>query len=568
MRLSNGFVPTLREVPAEAEIASHRLSLRAGLIRKSAAGMYTYLPLGQRVLRKIQEIIRDELDQVGCLELMLPIVQPAELWHESGRWDAYGDEMFRLTDRHERSFCLGPTHEEIITAVVSADIHSYRQLPLTLYQIQNKYRDEIRPRFGVIRGREFIMKDAYSFDRDQAALDRTYKVMYDAYARIFARCGLTTHPVEADPGAIGGNQTHEFMVLANVGEDEVVHCSACGFAANVEKAGCPPTPWPATASEGPLREVATPGVTTIDELTHALNRPAEQMIKTLIYVADGEPVAALLRGDRTLNEIKLARTLGVHHVEAADAETVARVTGAPVGFAGPVGLRGLKIVADQEVEGAVAAVVGANAADTHYVAADWGRDFSVDQVADIRTAQGGDACPECGQALSTANGIEVGQVFKLGTKYSDALRAHFKDEEGKERPFVMGCYGIGVSRTLAAIIEQHHDTAGIRWPAAVAPYHAVIVPIRANDSEQMEAATALYDALWAAGIETVLDDRDERPGVKFNDADLVGYPVRINVGPRGLAEGNVEVRWRRSGGEANVPLNDVVRVVREGLETS
>lgn len=567
MRMREGYAPTLREIPAEAEVTSHQLSLRAGLIRRSAAGIYTYLPLGFRVLKKIQQIIREELDRVGCQELMLPIVQPAELWHQSGRWDTYGDEMFRVKDRHGRSFSLGPTHEEIITFLVKSDVNSYRQLPITLYQIQNKYRDEIRPRFGVIRGREFIMKDAYSFDRDEAALDDTYQKMYHAYERIFEKCGLQTRAVEADPGAIGGNSTHEFMVLADVGEDVIAFCQACDFAANVEKADAVPAPWP-TSESNEIRRVETPGVRTIDELAQFLEVEPQRMIKTLLYMAGDRPVAALIRGDRDVNEVKLARALGVDEVQLADPATIESLTGAPVGYAGPVGLdENIDVIADREIEGAIDAVTGANAADTHLVHVDWKRDFRVQQVADIRTVQAGDACPKCGGELHQATGIEVGQVFKLGTKYSSVFGGHFKDEDGQERPYVMGCYGIGVSRTMAAIIEQHNDENGICWPVSVAPYHVIIIPIRPNDDEQKRVADQLYEQLWEAGVETVLDDRQERPGVKFNDADLIGYPLRITIGPKSLAEGCVELKWRRMGEEETIGIEDVVQhvVMKLGL---
>lgn len=566
MRMSEAFVPTLREVPAEAEIISHKLALRAGLLRRSSAGVYTHLPLGYRTLKKIMEIIREELDAIGAQELMLPIVQPAELWKESGRWDAYGAEMFRLQDRHDRDYCLGPTHEEIITALVGAEVDSYRQLPLSLYQIQNKYRDEIRPRFGVIRGREFIMKDAYSFDRDPEGLDANYKRFYDAYQRIFSRCGLSVYPVEADSGAIGGSHTHEFMVLADVGEAQVVYCDSCGYAANVEKAAAIPTPWPAGSSDSAAEQVHTPGVRSIEQLEAFLKVPANRMIKTLLYIADEQPVVVLVRGDRDLNEVKLANALGATQVEMATPEQILRLTGAPVGFSGPVGLTGVRIVADHEVVGATDAVTGANLADTHLLHVEWERDFAADLVADLRTTVVGDTCPGCHDApLKGASGIEVGQVFQLGTKYSKAMGARFKNEQGEEHPIWMGCYGIGVTRTMAAIIEQHHDDDGIIWPVSVAPYQAIVVPISARDAEQMQAATQVYEQLWAAGIDAVLDDRNERPGVKFKDADLIGYPVRITVGARSLAEGRVEVRWRDNKAESTPLLTDLVRVVQDGL---
>lgn len=569
MRMSELLAPTLREDPQEAEIPSHRLLLRGGFMRRSAAGMYTFLPLGYRSLRKIMRIIEEEMDRQGGQELLLPIVQPAELWEASGRWREYGDEMFRLKDRHGRSFCLGPTHEEIITALVRAEVSSYRQLPLLLYQIQNKYRDEIRPRFGLIRAREFIMKDLYSFDRDEDGLAESYRKMYEAYKRAFARCGLSTRVVEADPGAIGGTTTHEFMVLADAGEAEIVFCSACDYAANVEKAECAPPP-EASSRHGdtsapvpPAEEVATPGVRTIDELTRFLGVEPTGVLKTMLYVADGEPVAVVVRGDHHVNEVKVRRLLGAAELEPASPERIRELTGAEVGFAGPVGLTGVRIIADWAalLDDAVA---GANRTDAHMIHVSYGRDWQ-GEPADVRTAMAGDRCPRCGAELQSRRGIEVGQLFKLGTKYSSALGATFLDEDGVRRPIVMGCYGIGVSRTLAAIVEQHHDEAGIKWPVSVAPYEVVIVPVRYEDPAQKEMADELYHRLTAAGVEVVLDDRDERAGVKFKDADLIGFPLRITVGPRALQEGAVEFRWRQDGTQEQVALPDVVALALAGL---
>lgn len=574
MRLSALLAPTLRETPGEAESASHRLMLRAGLMRKTGAGIYAYLPLGWRALQKILRIVRHEMDAAGAQEIMLPIIQPAELWHETGRWDDYGDEMFRLTDRHGRRFCLGPTHEELITALVRADVASYRQLPLLLYQMQNKYRDERRPRAGVIRGREFLMKDAYSFDRDQAGLAAVYKRMYDAYTRIFRFCGLPALAVEADPGTIGGHDTHEFVVLSDAGEAAVVYCTGCSYAANVEQARCVPPVQPGDGSsrdndsEAELTRVATPDVRTIDALVEFLQIGPEQMIKTLLYQVFDAPgdsprvVAALIRGDRQLNEVKLVRALGCHRVELAGAETIAAATGTPVGFAGPIGLAGVDIIADAEVMRIRNGVTGANQADEHWAGVNPGRDFTPGRVADIRTAEPGDACPHCGRELSGGRGIEVGQIFQLGTRYSEALSARFLDESGRERPFVMGCYGIGVSRTLAAVIEQHHDEDGIVWPISVAPYQAVVVPVDYRAADQRRAAEEIDAALGAAGVEAVLDDRDERAGVKFKDADLIGFPYRITVGPRALGQGKVELR-RRGGEQELLPIGDVAAVVIE-----
>lgn len=569
MRMSQLLAPTLRETPGEAEIVSHQLLLRAGMMRKTASGMYTYLPLGWRVLRKIMDIIREEMDAKGGQELLMPIVQPAELWRETGRWDEYGEEMFRLKDRHGREFCLGPTHEELITALVRAEVRSYRQLPLLLYQIANKYRDEIRPRFGVIRGREFIMKDLYSFDRDEAGLDESYWKMYDAYTRIFRRVGLTTRAVEADSGAIGGDVTHEFMVLAEAGEASVVYCTSCDYAANTEKAEAVAPP-PATVA-GPVpacEPVATPNVRTLEELTRFLGVSADRVIKTLIYEADGRPVAAVVRGDHELNAVKLKRVLGATTLAMAGGAVVERVTGAPVGFAGPVGLKGVRIVADPWALAVADAVAGANAADTHLRHVQPGRDWQPDVVADIRTVTAGEPCPRCGGVLASARGIEVGQIFKLGTKYSEALGATYLDEQGQARPIVMGCYGIGVSRTMAAIIEQHHDENGIIWPVSVAPYHVIIVPVMYEDEQQRQVAEQLYEELDRAGVEVVLDDRDERAGVKFKDADLLGFPLRITIGPKSLKEGQVELKSRDGRMEERVPIGETVERVRAWIEAN
>ncbi|MFS8665916.1 MAG: proline--tRNA ligase [Limnochordales bacterium] len=569
MRMSQLLAPTLRETPAEAEIASHQLLLRAGMMRKTAAGMYTYLPLAWRVLRKIMDIIREEMDAKGGQELLMSIVQPAELWRETGRWEEYGDEMFRLKDRHGREFCLGPTHEELITALVRADVKSYRQLPLLLYQIANKYRDEIRPRFGVMRGREFIMKDLYSFDRDEAGLDESYRKMYDAYTRIFRRVGLDARPVEADSGAIGGDVTHEFMVLADAGEAAVVYCTRCDYAANTERAeAVPPPPGDGDMAVPAMEPVATPGVRTLDQLTSFLQVSPDQVLKTLIYEADGQPVAAVVRGDHELNEVKLKRVLGATVLAMASPELVEHATGAPVGFAGPVGLQGVRIVADPYAVAVADAVAGANAADQHLRHVQVGRDWQADVVADIRTVTSGEPCPRCGAPLAAARGIEVGQIFKLGTKYSEALGATYLDEHGQARPMVMGCYGIGISRTMAAIIEQHHDENGIIWPVSVAPYHVVIVPVKYEDERQRQVADQLYQSLAEAGVEVVLDDRAERAGVKFKDADLLGFPLRITIGPRSLEEEQVELKSRDGRLEERVPIGAAVGRVQEWISAA
>lgn len=571
MRVSEMLIPTLRETPAEAEVVSHRLLVRAGFIRKAAAGVYTLLPLAWRVIKKIEQIVREEMDKQGGQEILMPIFQPAELWQESGRWNVYGPELFRLKDRHGRDFCLGPTHEEIITDLVRGEVNSYKQLPLLLYQIQNKYRDERRPRFGLMRGREFIMKDLYSFDRDQAGLDISYNKMHIAYTQVFTRCGLQFRPVEADSGAIGGNDTHEFMVLAESGEATVVYCAQepCGYAANVERATSPPDIGSMKQEERePLTEVDTPSQRTVEQVTAFLNTDAKKIIKTLLYETEKGAYAALVRGDREVNEIKLQKVLDVLGLELAGNEAVERLTGAPVGFVGPVGLKDVKIVADLEVAAMVNSYTGANTKDTHYANVNPGRDFNIDITADIRTVRAGDPCPGCGSPLEEAKGIEVGQIFKLGDKYSKVLGATYLDENGKSRHIVMGCYGIGVTRTMAAAIEQNHDDNGIIWPSSIAPFHVVVVPVSGKDQAQVDLAEGVYNTLNEAGIETVLDDRSERPGVKFKDADLVGYPVRITIGSKAVETGQLEVRLRRTGENVMIPLEQLVDEVQEILAHS
>lgn len=563
--MSHLYSPTLRETPAEAELVSHQLMLRAGLLRRSASGMYTYLPLGLRVIRKVEQIIREEMNAIGGQEVLLPIVQPAELWQESGRWDEYGDEMFRLKDRNGRQFCLGPTHEEIITALVRSEVRSYRQLPLRLYQIQNKYRDEIRPRFGLMRGREFIMKDMYSFDQDEQGLDESYWAAYHAYERIFQRCGLEARPVEADSGAIGGDVTHEFMVLADSGEDLVLHCPKCGYAANAERAEGVDNYEKSTGEQLPLEEVPTPGASSIEQISAFLKVQPEDCLKTLIYLADGRPVAALVRGDHNLNEIKLRKHLGCEVLELADPDTIYRITGAPVGFAGPVGLE-IPLYADYAVKGMLNAVAGANKDEHHLLNVNLERDFQVTAFADLRETQPGDPCPRCPGELEGARGIEVGQVFKLGTKYSKAMGATFLQENGKETPLVMGCYGIGVGRTVAAVIEKNSDENGIIWPLSIAPYQVIVVPVSMKDEVQEKAAKRLYQDLLEAGVEVVLDDRDERPGVKFKDADLIGFPIRVTIGAKSLEQGAMEITLRRTKETKHVPVDQVVTTIMEILE--
>lgn len=546
MRSSELFYPTLREVPSEAEVISHQLLLRAGFIRKASGGVYTYLPLAYRVIKKIENIVREEMDRAGGQEVLMPIMQPAELWQKSGRWEVYGDEMFRLQDRHKRYFALGPTHEEIITTLVDGDVHSYRDLPLLLYQIQNKYRDEIRPRFGLMRGREFIMKDLYSFDIDDEGLDVSYQKMYHAYNQIFTRLGLKYRVVEADSGAIGGNESHEFMVLADSGEAEIVYCDNCDYAANVEKAVCIAGK---AAIEGdllPLGKIHTPGQRTIQDLVDFLKVGKDKQIKTLMYDADGELIAAILRGDRELNEIKLKNALGCNELLMANEEDVRRSSGAGFGSLGPVGMN-VKIYADLEVVAMKNFTCGANEDDYHFTNVNLGRDFVPEAILDIRNAVAGDPCPLCQAELKMLRGIEVGHIFKLGTKYSDVMGATFRDQNGQSCPFVMGCYGIGISRTMAAAVEQNSDENGIIWPIPIAPYHVIVVPVNSNNEEQIQAANSIYKILEQEGLEVIIDDRDERAGVKFKDADLIGIPVRITIGPKALQENKVEVkkRWEK-----------------------
>lgn len=561
MRQTTLFAPTLRETPAEAEIVSHKLMLRAGMIRKSAAGMYTYMPLAQRVLRKIMQIIREEMDAEGGQELAMPIVQPAEIWKESGRWDVYGDEMFRIRDRHKREFCLGPTHEELITSLVRGEVRSYRDLPLRLYQMQNKYRDETRPRFGLMRGREFIMKDLYSFDTDQAGLDACYEAMYRAYTNVFTRCGLKFRPVDADSGAIGGNASQEFMVLAESGEALIIYCDKCDYAADVEKANSVIAK-PNAEAALPLDEVATPGQKTIDAVCDFLKVPADKTLKTLFFRADSGYIAVLLRGCDQLNEIKFANLLNEPYYMADSAE-LAEIFGAPVGSAGPIGLKNtdkIKIYADSTVADVCNVVVGANKDGFHYINVNPSRDFVNVEYVDLRTVTEGETCSCCGGTLHEVRGIEAGQIFKLGLKYSKSMNATFLDENGKSQYIVMGCYGIGVSRTMAAAIEQNYDENGIKWPMAIAPYQVHLIPVSVD---QMEVAEDLYQQMTAAGIEVLLDDRKERPGVKFKDADLIGIPVRITIGPKSLAVGQVEVKYRCDGSDEQWDLADTVEKVQK-----
>lgn len=566
MKLSKMHLKTLREVPNEAEIPSHILMLRAGMIRKLASGVYGFMPLGWRTLRKIEDIIRQEMDAAGGQEIHMSAIQPSELWEESGRWYAYGPELWRIKDRHGREFCLGPTHEEIFTDIVRSDINSYRQLPMNLYQIQTKYRDEARPRFGLMRSREFIMKDAYSFDRDQEGLDKSYNDMYEAYEKIFTRCGLKFRPVEADTGAIGGSNSHEFTAISEVGESEIAYCESCSMAATVERAECVDAEPQDDVEMLSMEEVHTPGTKTIESVAEFLGLEQSQTIKALLFVTyDNEGkedgyVAAFVRGDRELNMIKLVNALGIpeHAIEFADEEKMAAATGCVGGFTGPTGLHDCKMVVDSELPGLKNLCAGACKADHHLINVNYGRDYEADIIADIKTLAEGDACPVCGAPVKHARGIEVGQVFKLGTKYSEAMGATYKDENMKDHPIVMGCYGIGVTRTMAAIIEQHHDDNGIIWPMAVAPYHAVITVMKPDDAIQSRVAEEIYTRLTNAGAEVLLDDRKERPGVKFKDADLLGIPVRITVG-RGAAEGLVEYKMRRDADKEEMSVEEGIK---------
>lgn len=568
MRVSKLYAPTLREVPAEAEVVSHQLMLRAGFMRKAAGGIYTYLPLAWRVLKKIERIVREEMDAKGSQELLMPIVQPAEIWQESGRWDVYGAEMFRLQDRHNRCFCLGPTHEEMVTTLIRGDVRSYRQLPLSVYQIQNKYRDERRPRFGLMRGREFIMKDAYSFDRDEAGLDKSYQDMYDAYTNIFTRCGLNFRPVEADSGAIGGSGSHEFMVIADSGEAEIVFCTSCDYAANVEKAEL----FPLEAQEEAMltkEEVVTPDCKTIADVCAYLKLPVDHSVKAVAYNSEKGLILCFVRGDHEVNEIKVINTCGVIDLEMATEEQLA-AAGTVGGYMGPVGIDNKKVivVVDATVMKMHNVCCGANKEGYHFINVNPGRDFIPTYVADIRLIQEGDPCPHCGGEVSKARGIEVGQVFKLFTKYSSALKATYLDENGKEQPIVMGCYGVGVSRTMAAAIEQNYDDNGIIWPIEIAPYHVLVVPVNTKDEASAAKAEEIYMQLKKVGLETVIDDRNERPGVKFKDADLIGYPLRVVVGPKTLTEGKLEVKIRKTGEIRYLPLDgdyvqDIKNIIAE-----
>ena len=561
MKWTKYFIPTLKEIPSEAEAVSHRLMIRAGLIRKLVSGAYTYLPLGLRVLKKVENIIREEMDKKGALELFLPSLQPVELWHESGRYKALGEDLIKFKDRHNRVMVFGPTHEEVITAIVRDHIRSYRQLPITLYQIQTKFRDEVRPRFGVIRSREFIMKDAYSFDRDNTGLDESYKKMYEAYEAIFKRCGLKVLAVEADTGIMGGDVSHEFMMLAESGEDLLAHCESCGYAASLTVAEvkdeapnhslCSGTGHglrvKGVSKDKPLKEVDTPGVSTIEKVGEFLKVKPDEMVKTLVYVADGKPVAVLIRGDHEANEAKIKKYLKAGTLYMATEDIIKKATGGPLGFSGPVGLKDIEIIADNAIKGMVDFVAGANKKDKHFIEVNIDRDFKVKEWADLRMITDNDKCPKCSKNIKIEHAIEMGHVFKLGLKYSKAMKAEFLDEDGKLKPYVMGCYGIGVNRIIAAAIELSNDKKGIIWPLSIAPFQVIIVPINYEKENIRKAADKAYNDLKSKGVEVLLDDRNESAGVKFNDAELIGIPFSVVVGEKGLKKGIIEVKKREDG---------------------
>lgn len=561
MRLSRLLAPTLRENPKDAEIESHILMLRAGLIRKMGGGLYTYLPLGFRSLQKITAIIREEMNLAGAQEILPPILTPADLWQESGRFNLMGKEMMRLKDRHDNDMVLGPTHEEAFTSVVRENVRSYRDLPLNLYQINTKFRDEIRPRFGVMRCREFIMKDAYSFDLDQAGLDKNYEAMRVAYRRIFRRCGLDVSPVQADTGTMGGSMSEEFMVPSKIGEEEIIKCDSCHYIANVERAVAYRDMKSSTEAPKSKEEVATPNTKTVEELTAFFKTTADRFIKSIVYKADGKPVMAVIRGDLTINETKLKNVLKCAELELADEETIRKVTGAPVGFASPVGLS-IEVIADESVKPMVNAISGANKKDMHYINLNPGTDFKWTTVADIQTVHAGDLCPECKQKLASYKGIEVGHIFKLGYKYTEAMKVKVLDKEGKEITPIMGCYGVGVGRTMASVIEQCNDANGIIWPISIAPFHIVIVPVNIQDADAMKVAEELYNDLRKK-YDVLIDDRDERPGVKFKDADLMGFPIRITIGKSLKEEGKLEVKERNQAEKELVPLASVKERIAE-----
>ena len=569
MRYSNYFIPTLKDDPSDAEVVSHKLMIRGGMIRKLAAGIYNYLPLGLRSIGKVEQIVREEMNRAGAVELLMPAVLPSELWEESGRWDYYGKELLRFKDRADREFCIGPTHEEIITDIVRRDISSYKQLPVNLYQIQTKFRDEIRPRFGVMRAREFIMKDAYSFDATVEGAEKSYWAMYEAYTRIFERCGLEFRAVLADTGNIGGNFSHEFMVLAPTGEDIIMSCDKCDYAANLELAEIgrqEVVKNDSNNSPEPIKEVHTPNLKSVEEVAQQLNVTPSNLIKTMIVKVDGNLMSALVRGDHELSLTKLRKALGAELVELATPDQILESTSGPMGFSGPVGLN-IRKVADISVKNMGTSVTGANKADYHIINVTYGKDYEVDQFYDIRVASDGDKCANCEDGtLSSTRGIEVGHVFMLGTKYSEAMNATFVDSDGKEKPFIMGCYGIGIGRTVAAAIEQNHDESGMIFPKALAPFEVTVLPLKIKDEQILAESERIYSELIEAGYEAIIDDRDMGPGFKFKDAELIGVPIIVAVGPRTIKDEEAEVKVRKTGDSRNIKLKVVVNKVKELLD--
>ncbi len=566
MYYSKILIPTLKESPSDAEVISHKLMVRAGMIRQMAAGIYSTLPLGLRVFKKVEQIIREEMNRIGGQEVFLPSVQPAELWEESGRWEFYGKELLRLKDRHDREFCYGPTHEEIITDIVRRDVHSYRQLPITLYQIQTKFRDEVRPRFGIMRGREFTMKDAYSFHTTEESTRETYSQMAEAYSRIFERCGLDFKMVEADSGTIGGSFSHEFVVLADSGEDRIGFCDSCDYASNLEKAEARAAkPNNESTSEEDIKEVPTPGKKSVEEVTQFLNVSSDKLIKTIVFETDQGLVAGLVRGDREINPVKLKNLIDCEWLNPAPEELITKETGVPCGYLGPVGVQ-LKVFADTEIKHMSNGITGANKADTHLTGVQFGRDLKVEKVGDLKDVNEGDRCPKCDSGkYKIKRGIEVGHIFILGAKYSEAMKAHYLDDQGKEKPMIMGCYGIGVGRTAAAAIEQNYDEKGIIWPLPLAPFQAVILPVNFKVDAVRSAAETIYKTLWEQGVETLLDDRSDRLGVKFKDAELLGIPLQIIIGPKNLDEGKVELKSRKTGESKFISFPGEISTVPEIL---
>jgi len=569
MRWTRALIPTLKEDPQDAEVISHKLMIRGGFVRKLMSGVYTYLPLGLRVLEKVKRIIREEMDAKGGQEVLMPAIHPPEVWKQTGRYDLLGEVLIKFRDRHGKELVLGPTHEEIITDLVANNVRSYKELPLILYQIQTKFRDEPRPRFGVMRTSEFIMKDAYSFDCDVAGMEESYTKMYDAYCRIFTRCGLPYIPVEADPGMMGGSTSHEFMVPSDAGEDKIVICQKCSYAASVDVAACKSkTKGPSKEKKMPITEVETPGITTIEKVSELLKTEKTMLVKTLIYKADDKIVALLLRGDHEANETKLKNFLKCSVLELADAKTIEAVTGAPVGFSGPVGLKNARIVADNSVIDMANFVTGANKKDAHLINVNMVRDFEMKEFSDFKMISSEDGCPSCGKPIEIKQAIEVGHTFKLGTKYSDVLGAKFLDKDGKELPAIMGCYGIGVTRILASVIEASNDKDGIVWPLEIAPYQAVIIALNMEDKKVKEISEDVYNKLEKVGVEVLFDDRSESAGIKFKDADLIGIPIKIVVGAKNAKKDVVEIKDRKTGNVEEVPAKEIVSKIKARLQSA